>query len=242
MTLSYPAGGELVNLPRLPRRIASFYRWLHRWYGETGDLHASTGYYAYKQGVCERTVYRWLQRLRADGYITSEVTPGVEREITPQAPPPSVQRRKMSGVRQGKMSGVPTYKTLYAHDASTPPDVVTPPASEVSDAVSAVADELALVGIPAQVAVHLVASHGLKAAKNALEAYQRAQKVQNPAGWVIRAIERRYQNVPKGSSEGRTAVKTVVVRVPPPPRSVEGLQGKAAFDSLRSKLALAGRI
>jgi hypothetical protein len=239
MATSYPACGTSVNLPRLPRRIASFYRWLCGWHSQTDDLHASTPYYAWKQGVSERTIYRWLHRLSADGYISTEVDVGLERRITPLAPAPP--RQKMSGVRQGKMSGVSSSIRSYAYNASTGHDVVKPAASEVSEAVSAVADEVIAVGVPQPVAVKLVASHGVQAAKNALEAYRKAQRVQNPAGWVIRAIERRYQNVPKSLSEGQRRPQSVLVTLPPRPSSVDGLQGKAAFDALRSKLGLSGR-
>jgi hypothetical protein len=242
MAISYPACGTSVNLPRLPRRIASFYRWLCRWHSQTEDLHASTPYYAWKQGVSERTIYRWLHRLYADGYLSSEVDIGVERRLTPLAPPPPPPPKKLSGVCQGKMSGVLPYKRLYAYTTPTQADVVTPPASELSEAVSAVAGEVIAVGVPQPVAVRLVASHGVQAAKNALEAYRKAQRVQNPAGWVIRAIERRYQSVPESVSEGQRRAKPHIVRLPPPPVSVNGLQGKAAFDALRSKLALAGRM
>jgi hypothetical protein len=241
MATSYPADGTSVNLPRLPRRVASFYRWLCRWHSQTEDLHASTPYYAWKQGVSDRTIYRWLRILQAAGYISKEVDCGIERRITPLVPSPPLPK-KLSGVRQGKMSGVLPYKCSYAYKASTGRGVVTPEASEVLDVVSAVADEVMAVGVPQPVAVKLLASHGVQAAKNALESYRKAQRVQNPAGWVIRAIERRYQSAPESVSEGQRSAKPHIVRLPPPPVSVNGLQGKAAFDALRSKLALAGRV
>jgi hypothetical protein len=240
MLTSYPATEQLVNLVPLPRRVASFYRWLKNWHSQTQDLHASTPYYAWKQGVSERTIYRWLRVLQSGGYILTEVDRGLERRITPLAPAPP--RQKMSGVCQGKMSGVLPYKRLYAYTTSTQADVVKPAASEVSEAVSAVADEVIAVGVPQPVAVRLVASHGVQAAKNALEAYRNAQKVHNPAGWVIRAIERRYQHAPGSVSEVQRGAKPHIVRLPPPPVSVNGLQGKSAFDALRPKLALAGRV
>jgi hypothetical protein len=239
METSYPVSALAVNtLPALPSRVASFYRWLHRWYTQTEDLHASTRYYADKQGVSERTVYRWLARLKALGYLTSEQTVGVERRITPQAAPPP-KRRKMSGVCQGKMSGVLPYKRSHAQNASTG-DTVTPEASEVSEKVSALADELSAAGIPAPVAVNLVASHGLKAAQNALNAFQMARNIENPAGWLIRAVERKYQFAPKHPSEVKREAKRVYIQAPPPPAPVDGLTGKAAFDALRSKLGLGG--
>jgi hypothetical protein len=239
MTTSYLVPALAVNtLPALPSRVASFYRWLHRWYTQTEDLHASTRYYADKQGVSERTVYRWLARLKALGYLTSEQTPGVERRITPCAAPPP-KRRKMSGVCQGKMSGVLPYKRSHAWKASTG-DTVTPPASGVVQKVSAVADELSAAGVPAQVALHLVASHGLKAAQNALNAFQMARNIENPAGWLIRAVERKYQFAPKHPSEVKREAKRVYIQAPPPPAPVDGLTGKAAFDALRSKLGLGG--
>jgi hypothetical protein len=97
MAISYPVDGTSVNLPRLPRRIASFYRWLCRWHSQTEDLHASTPYYAWKQGVSERTIYRWLHRLRADGYLSSEVDIGVERRLTPLLPPPPFTQKFVRG-------------------------------------------------------------------------------------------------------------------------------------------------
>ena len=84
--LTFPQNG--AGPSPLPCRVASFYRWLHRWYTETGDLHACTGYYARKQGVSERTVYRWLALLKRLEFISTEQTPGVERRITPHLPPP----------------------------------------------------------------------------------------------------------------------------------------------------------
>jgi hypothetical protein len=146
----------------------------------------------------------------------------------------------MSGVCQGKMSGVPPLRSSYARDAATAGDVGTPAASEVSGQVSAIADELSAAGVPAPVAVELVTSHGLKAARNALAAYQTAGNVRNPAGWLIRAVERRYQFAPKHPSEAPRRAKTVYVQAPPPPAPVDGLTGKAAFDALRSKLGLGG--
>jgi len=240
MATAYLTDVSPVNLRPVPRRVASFYRWLKNWHSQTADLHASTPYYAWKQGVSERTIYRWLRILHAAGYISTEVDAGIERRITPLAPAPP--RQKMSGVCQGKMSGVPSYKCSYAYKASTGKDVVKPTASEVSDVVSAVADEVVAVGVPQPVALNLVASHGTKAVRNALEAYRNAQNVQNAPGWVIRAIQRRYQSVPESVSEGQRRAGPHIVRLPPPPAAVNGLQGKAAFDALRSKLALAGRV
>jgi hypothetical protein len=230
--------------------VASFYRWLHRWHGETQDLHACTPYYAKKQKVSERTVYRWLACLRSLGYITTEVDPGIERRITPVLDPP--KRRRMSGVCQGSLSGVPSSMASDAYEASTRQAVNAGPAAPGPDlspaapveAVSAGADEvkcLCSVGLAPAAAVGLVKQHGLKAVRNALAAYQQAKEVRNPVGWVVKAVERRYQFVPESACEARTEAKRVILAYESGPTSINGLQGKAAFDALRPKLAAAGR-
>ncbi len=237
--------------PSLSPRVASFYRWLHRWHCETQDLHACTSYYAKKQGVSERTVYRWLACLRSLAYIQTEQTVGVERRITPLLEPP--KRRRMSGGCQGSVSGVPTCIVSDAYEASTSAEVVNAvpaaPASDLSpaapvEAVSAGADEvrsLCSVGLAPAAAVNLVNRHGLQAVRNALAAYRQAQDIRNPVGWVVKAVERRYQFAPESACEGRTEAKKVILAYDPGPADLDGLQGKAAFDALRAKMALAGR-
>jgi hypothetical protein len=235
MNTSYPVTAQLVNVELvLPPRIASFYRWLHRWHSQTSDLHASTGYFARKQKVTERTIYRWLAVLRRLGYIQTEQQLGVERRITPvlEAPPAPPKRHKqspkMSGVCQGSVSGVSSSIASDALDASTPDP----------EAVAALRAE----GVPQPLADQVAARHGRQAVKNAVSAYRQTVKnVRNPVGWLVRAVEQRYQPVPGTASEGRRRA-SVAVSVPPRPVSVDGLQGKAAFDALRGKLALAGRV
>jgi hypothetical protein len=234
MTTSYPVQALPVNGGvDLGPRLASFYRWLHRWHGETEDLHAATGYYARKQRVSERTIYRWLARLRALGYIVTEQTPGVERRITPvQEPPakrraaskPALEGKRVSGVCQGSVSGVSSLIASDAYEASTAPP----------EAVAALRAE----GVPEPVAVRVVQAHGEKAVRNAVSAYRQTKGIRNPVGWLLRAVEGRYQFVPKEVSEGRAEARRLSVVSRPPVPSVNGLQGKAAFDSLRSKLGI----
>jgi hypothetical protein len=376
MHTSYPVAGLAVKPAPVqvpPSRVLSFYRWLYRWYGDTADLHACTGYYAKKQHVSERTVYRWLACLRSLGYIQTEVTVGVERRIVPIQEPP--KRRRMSGVCQGSMSGVSTLKAPDAYNATTQvcvnagaapplPEVLPAPAparsgpvagllpptggSEAScehsatlgaeqgsdegvtseglernevvggvalrpekekrsrcrrsaatrpetrneegsegrgasqgfgavlgaasqigggcfvarrnstgrnpslasgaalpvEVLSVAGEEvkcLCSVGLAQGAAVGLVQRHGLKAVREALAAYRAAKDVRNPVGWLMRAVERRYEFASPSACEGRTGPKRVVLAYEPVPASINGLQGKAAFDAMRVKLSTAGR-
>ncbi len=68
----------------LPARLVSFHNWLCKLSEQEGFCWASTPYLAMKQGVSERTVYRWLSRLRGRGFISGEVDLGLERRITPE--------------------------------------------------------------------------------------------------------------------------------------------------------------
>ncbi len=261
MTTSYPQTAPAVNPAlQVPSRVLSFYRWLYRWYGQTADLHAATGYYARKQKVSERTVYRWLAYLRANGFIVTEQTIGVERRITPQVEPPRKRTRlhtisyAVSGVCQGSVSGVSSSMVSDAYEASTSAEVVNAvpaaPASDLSpaapvEAVSAGADEvkcLCSVGMSPRIALNLVNQHGMKAVRNALAAYQQAKDVRNPVGWVVKAVERRYQFAPESACEGRTEAKKVILAYSPGPDTLDGLHGKAAFDAMRAKMAVAGRV
>ena len=196
--LVFPQGVEAPS--PLPSRVASFYRWLYRWYTETGDLHACTGYYARKQGVSERTVYRWLALLRSLQFITTEQTPGVERRITPHLPPPKTRPktpknvRGMSGVRVRGSSSIPD-----ALEASTTgvPETVTHPALEVihsgaddaegREVVSALAD----VGVLPVVAVHLVKRYGLDPVRVQLEAMKH-RTVRDRAGALVASIRNNW--------------------------------------------------
>ncbi len=246
MTESYHAVGKIpASLSPLRPRVESFYRWLHRWHADTHDLHACTGYYARKQGVTERTVYRWLAALRTSGYIATEQTVGVERRITPllDAPPKRRQFRtnrrkssaKMSGVCQGSVSGV---SSLIASDAlkDTTTAVRTKPAAvvEAPPDVQVVAS-LRAAGVSDAVASRIVLEKGRKAALDALAAYKAARNVRNPVGWLIRAVEQKYRHVPKDVPEGPTMARRVAVVVPPVVSST-GLEGYAAFAAMRERL------
>jgi hypothetical protein len=96
-------------------------------------------------------------------------------------------------------------------------------------------------GVPVAVAVQVVQKHPAEAVREAVSAYRQTKNVRNPVGWLISAVERRYQFVPKDAPEGRTEARRVSVAVPPV-SAVNGLLGKAAFDALRSRLALGGRV
>ncbi len=232
-------------LPALPARVGSFYRWLHRWHSETNDLHACTGYFARKQKVTERTVYRWLAVLRSSGYIATEQTIGVERRITPllEAPPKRRQFRtnrqktvpKMSGVCQGSVSGV---SSLIASDAlkdtttaaNTKPAAVVQPPPDVEAVAS-----LRAAGLTDAVASRIVLEKGRKAALDALAAYKAARNVRNPVGWLIRAVEQKYRHVPKEAPEGPRMARRVPVVLEPVVSST-GLEGYAAFTAMRQRL------
>jgi hypothetical protein len=238
------------SLPPLCPRIGSFYRWLHRWHGQTNDLHACTGYFARKQQVSERTVYRWLAVLRSQGYIATEQTIGVERRITPllEAPPKRRQFRtnrqktvpKMSGVCQGSVSGV---SSLIASDALK--DTTTAANTKGAAGVQPVPDVEAVAalrsaGVSDAVASRIVCAKGRKAVLDAVTAYRAARNVRNPVGWLIRAVEQRYCHVPKDAPEGPRMARRVPVVVPPVVSST-GLEGYAAFAAMRDRLTGKGR-
>ncbi len=234
-----------ASLPPLCPRIGSFYRWLHRWHSETNDLHACTGYFARKQQVSERTVYRWLAVLRTQGYIATEQTVGVERRITPLLDAPAKRRQfrtnrqktvpKMSGVCQGSMSGV---SSLIASDALK--DTTTAGNTKPTAVVEAPADvevvaSLRSAGLTDAVASRIVLEKGRKAALDALAAYKAAKNVRNPVGWLIRAVEQKYRHVPKQVPEGPTMARRVPVVVPAVISST-GLEGYAAVLAMRERL------
>ncbi len=244
-TLSaYPDFSPSPLSPLRPR-VESFYRWLHRWHADTHDLHACTGYYARKQHVTERTVYRWLAALRTSGYIATEQTVGVERRITPLLDAPPKRRQfhtnkrkssaKMSGVCQGSVSGVPS---LIASDAlkDTTTAANTMPAAvvEVPPDVEAVAS-LRAAGLTDAVASRIVLEKGRRAALDAIAAYRAAKNVRNPVGWLIRAVEQRYRHVPKDAPEGSRMARRVPVVVEPVVSST-GLEGYAAVLAMRERL------
>jgi hypothetical protein len=187
---------------------------------------------ARKQGVSERTVYRWLKDLRRLGFISSEQTPGVERRITPHKEPS--RPRKMSGVRQGSVSGVSSSSGSDAlKEAAT---ANTAPAAEVehSPDVEAVAS-LRAVGMSEAVASRIVCLQGRKAVLDAVAVFRAARNVRNPVGWLIRAVEERYRYVPKDAPEGPRMARRVPVVVEPVVSST-GLQGYAAVVAMRERL------
>jgi hypothetical protein len=243
---SYPLPHGLANsLPALPSRVGSFYRWLHRWHSETNDLHACTGYFARKQKVTERTVYRWLAVLRTSGYIATEQTIGVERRITPLLDAPLKRRQlhtkcqssapKMSGVCQGSVSGVSSLTASDAlKDAATAANTKPGAVVEAPPDVEAVAS-LRAAGLTDAVASRIVLERGRKAALDALAAYRAAKNVRNPVGWLIRAVEQKYRHVPKEAPEGPRMARRVPVDVPLVVSST-GLQGYAAVIAMRERL------
>ena len=205
MDTSYLALASPVNpvLTPLPSRILSFYRWLRRWHSQTQDIHASTGYFARKQGVSERTIYRWLAALRRAGYIRSVQVVGVERRITPLAPMAAPPGPKKAGVRQGSVSGVTPYRAsdaVYAETTTCKKRVqkVSPDGDESKrvEAVSAGADgglvgRLVQRGVSPFMAVHLVSVHGGEVVREQLEAIA-YRKVFDQAAALVASIRGRW--------------------------------------------------
>ncbi len=245
MTAFYPVPAVVGPSVVLPSRLASFHRWLCRWYSDTQDLHACTGYFARKQGVTERTVYRWLAHLRRGGWIATEQTVGVERRITPlrDAPPKPRQfhtkqgssRPKMSGVCQGSVSGVSSSTVSDAlKDAATDANTVGAAGVERPADVEAVA-ALRSAGMSEPVASRIVCAQGRKAVLDAVAAFRAARNVRNPVGWLIRAVEQRYRHVPKDAPEGPRMARRVPVVVEPVVSST-GVEGYAAVVAMRERL------
>jgi hypothetical protein len=200
-------------LAALPSRLASFHRWLCRWYSDTQDLHARTGYYARKQGVTERTIYRWLAHLRRGGWIASEQTPGVERRITPLREAPPKPRRfhtkrvsasgKMSGVCQGCVSGVSSSRASDAEEAPSaePPNMAgavatrpEPAGGGEAEAVqpSAVVNRLLALGVSPLIAPQLVRTHGEAVVVAQLDALPH-RNARNRAATLVASVLNRWQ-------------------------------------------------
>ncbi len=235
MTTFYPLplpGGAGAAVPVLPSRLASFYRWLWKLSQQEGFCWACTGYLARKQGVSERTVYRWLKDLRRLGFISSEQTPGVERRITPHKEPS--RPRKMSGVRQGSVSGVSSSSGSDALKEAATANTAAPAGVERSPDVEAVA-ALRSAGLSEAVASRIVCAQGRKAVLDAVAAFRAARNVRNPVGWLLRAVEQRYCHVPKEAPEGSRKARTVPVVVEPVVSST-GLHGYAAVVAMRERL------
>jgi hypothetical protein len=227
-----PADGLALAAPVLPSRLASFYRWVWKLSQQEGFCWACTGYLARKQGVSERTIYRWLSDLRRLGFISSEQTPGVERRITPHNEPS--RPRKMSGVRQGSVSGVSSSSDSDALKEAATDNTAAAAGVEQSPDVEAVA-ALRSAGLSEAVASRIVCAQGRKAVLDAVAAFRAARNVRNPVGWLIRAVEQRYCHVPKESPEGSRKARRVPVEVPPVVSST-GLQGYAAVVAMRERL------
>ncbi len=236
MTTFYPLplpDGAGAAVPVLPSRLASFYRWLWKLSQQEGFCWACTGYLARKQGVTERTVYRWLSQLRASGFISSEQTPGVERRITPHKEP--TRPRKMSGVRQGSVSGVSSSSGSDAlKEAATAANTAAAAAAQPVPDVEAVAS-LRAAGVSEAVASRIVCEQGRRAVLDAVAAYKAARNVRNPVGWLIRAVEERYRHVPKNAPECPSMARRVPVVVEPVVSST-GLHGYAAVVAMRERL------
>ncbi len=236
MTTFYPLplpDGAGAAVPVLPSRLASFYRWLWKLSQQEGFCWACTGYLARKQGVTERTVYRWLSQLRASGFISSEQTPGVERRITPRQTPS--RPRKMSGVRQGSVSGVSSSSGSDAlKEAATDANTAAAAGDERAADVEAVA-ALRSAGMSEPVASRIVCAKGRKAVLDAVTAYRAARNVRNPVGWLIRAVECKYCHVPKDAPEAARMARRVPVALEPVVSST-GLHGYAAVVAMRERL------
>jgi hypothetical protein len=208
MTPFYPVPVP-VGPSVLPSRLASFYRWVWKLSQQEGFCWACTGYLADKQGVTERTIYRWLADLRRAGFISSEQTPGVERRITPQKEPS--RPRKMSGVRQGSVSGVPTLKRFHAGKApsaqpanvggalGTRPEPAGEP--EKAEQPSAVVNRLLGLGVSPLIAAQLVRTHGEAVVLAQLDALPH-RKARNLAATLVASILHRWQ-LPAGCVEAQ---------------------------------------
>ena len=154
MISSYTLTGQPVNPSaqitpvsfRLSSGAESFYRWIWRWHEQTGDVHPSTGYFARKQRVTERTVYNWLRALKQAGRIQTEVEEGIERRIIPVVPPPptpSASKRRGTSKRPRRISPAPPVvapqPTAIPGSPAVPTPAPTPaPAPAVSGAISGV--------------------------------------------------------------------------------------------------------
>ncbi len=203
MTTFYPCVPASVSVgasvPVLPSRLASFYRWVWKLSQQEGFCWACTGYLARKQGVTERTVYRWLADLRRAGYISSEQTPGVERRVFPQKEPS--RPKKMSGVCQGSVSGVSSSRVSdalkapsaeLAHMAgavATRPETV---GGEKAEQPSAVVNRLLGLGVSPVIAAQLVRTHGEAAVLAQVEALP-FRKARNQAATLVASVLNRWQ-------------------------------------------------
>jgi Helix-turn-helix domain len=210
------ADGLSVNLRRLPSRVLSFCRWLHRWYRQTGDVHPSTKYLARKQGVTERTIYRWLRQLREAGYIVCDVLIGVERQIEPANPLP--KRARVSGVRQSSCQG--SYdSTQYTQD-TTPSSPDPQQQHEPDPKTAVVVQELQSHGVSRPVALQLAAVPGPEECRRQMEVLP-LRKPEDPAAMLVKAIREAW-SLPRGAKEGREAPMHPASRPVQAPRTEKG--------------------
>ncbi len=195
-------------VPVLPSRLASFFRWVWKLSQQEGFCWACTGYLADKQGVTERTIYRWLADLRRAGYISSEQTPGVERRVFPQKEPS--RPKKMSGVRQGSVSGVPSLKRFHAGKAPTAganvrgsvsTGVQPVGSSEQAEQPSAVVNRLLGLGVSPVIGAQLVRTHGEAAVLAQIEALPH-RNARNKAATLVASVLHRWQ-LPAGCVEAQ---------------------------------------
>lgn len=185
--------------------LRSFYRWLKRWFDQTGDVSPSTRYLAFKQKVTERCIYKRLKTLSELGFVRLEVTPGVERKIIPlvdlvqkpkqalkppkpQAPAPP-KSAPVQGYVQGPSSGVTPYRlsTQETQDAKTTTATKQPEA--VPDLPVVV--ELVKNGIGKSVAQKLAQEASEETIRQQIEALP-YRRFQDKAAFLVSAIRNAF--------------------------------------------------
>lgn len=205
MSTSYPVLAPPVNGWALRAHHVSFYRWLCRLSLREGYCWASTPYLAAKQGVSERTIYRWLASLRAAEWIECDTDQGVERRVVPLVTPPKTRlaRPKKGTSPTGVLSGVKplSAEALEATDTVTPAEVpadgkqVSPAATEPEEGqkVSPAATDPELVGaleaagVKRPVAVRLALTRP-EECRRQLRAHPLRKSLRNPSGALVAAI------------------------------------------------------
>ena len=145
MTILSPVAGQFCNsstqlfqatpdFSSLSAPLRSFYRWIKRWFDQTGDVSPSTRYLAFKQKVTERCIYKRLKALSELGFLRLEVTPGVERKIIPlvdlKPKPKQMSESMLVPQKDFSFSG-----KLYAKDAPVRPPNQPAPAPQKSSPV-----------------------------------------------------------------------------------------------------------
>lgn len=185
--------------------LRSFYRWLKRWFDQTGDVSPSTRYLAFKQKVTERCIYKRLKTLSEAGFVRLEVTPGVERKIIPlvdlsqkpkqalkspkpQAPVPP-KSAPVQGYVQGSSSGVTPYRlsTQETQDAKTTTATIQ---SEATPDLPVVV-ELVKNGIGKSVAQKLAQEASEEIIRQQIEALP-YRRFQDKAAFLVSAIRNAF--------------------------------------------------